>query len=117
MADINVVLRGLDGDPVTYEGVTAVNLPTEDSTHPFYALEKLNIYLVRMAGKSLNDYYVISNLGRSVYENTMSAYIHDTTIRENGYYLEAVDKYSASVIITPKELTVGETYARSEVMY
>lgn len=109
MADI--VLKDESGNPVTYEGVSQINVPGTDKTHKYKVMSSLYAYAVTQQddGKWL--------------VNKKLQYIPNEDYLYFGFYEEDFESFATGdagsrwigLFVTAKYLTVGNTYEPTEM--
>lgn len=108
----NIILKDKDGIPVTHNGITQLEVAGTDKTHKFTKLSVLNSYAVTQ--QTDGKYLVQKKLQYIPSDDAFYFALYNTEFE--AFSKELTDGTSAVVIfVTPKSLTVGNTYAAEEM--
>ena len=112
----NIILKDKDGIPVTHNGITQIEVSGTDKTHKYTQMSYLSAYVVKQVGESggIARYEVVRKLQMLPSEDFFAFAIADTDCKELGAK-QADGSYVVSQFLTPKSLTVGNTYLATEM--
>lgn len=107
-----IVLKDENGTPITYEGVTQIEVNGTDRTHKFTKLSVLNSYAVT---QQTDGKYLVQKKLQYLPSNNYFYFALNNTEFE-AFSKELTDGTSAVVIfVTPKSLVIGNTYTAEEM--
>ena len=116
----DIVLRDRNGNPITHEDITRIDLDMADGrVQSYYDMGALRAYLLE--GIESNSYFrVIQQLAigfGGFYPENHSAFniVTDAMIDEYGYKF-GTDKKAVIILVTQKILVDGETYSYDYIM-
>jgi hypothetical protein len=109
MAD--VVLKNGKGNPITYEGVSQINVPGPDKTHKYKVMSSLYAYAVTQQDD-----------GKFLVHKKLE-YLPTEDFLYFGFYEEDFESFATGdsgerwigLFVTTKSLTVGNTYETTEM--
>lgn len=112
----NIILKDKDGIPVTHNGITQLEVAGTDKAHKYTQLSVLRAYIVSQVGESngIAQYKVMRQLQFLPSEDCFAFAITDTDCKEFGAK-QSDGSYVVSQFLTPKSLTVGNTYLATEM--
>lgn len=114
-----IVLKDESGNAVEYSGVTQFKVPYQDDdgntagTQKFTRMASLNAYAIIGSDVISGGYKVAKRLSVLPTDNAFMAEFSVEDCEEFGY--ESSGSHKLLVFLTPKRLTVGESYAYTDM--
>lgn len=111
--DLNIKVKDKNANAAGYEDIRQLRVPRSDSGYGLYTnLTSLRSYIVKPAGEELWEVveFALFSAGGMTAGNAAVAFFDEDSFTEELSYTLGNGKKRLAVVLTPKNLTIGEVY-------